>query len=173
MTTRLDAFLEVPLISRVRRNHGLEHATIHMLSKKIEKLSIMGRSDFGGFTLYGDVPTEQVQDSVEEALTRLRNGEHNLAIHPNCGTNFLTAGLMAGLAAFAAMLGGGGTPRSKLDRFPLVILATTAALIFTQPLGYAVQQRVTTSGEMRDLQVTGIERQAKGRLVTHRVSTTG
>lgn len=173
MTTGLESILDLAPISRVRRNHGLEHATIHMLSKKIDNLSLVGRSDLGGFTLYGDVPTEAVERSVDEALGRLRGGEHKLAIHPNCGTNFLTAGLMAGLAALAAMAGSERGPRSRLERLPLVILATTAALIFTQPLGYTVQQRITTSGQMGDLQVSKIERQQRGRMVTHRVSTVG
>ena len=38
-----------PYILRVRRNHGLEHATIHILNGQNYKLS--GRSSGGGFVL--------------------------------------------------------------------------------------------------------------------------
>ena len=29
-------FLSLPFVRRIRRNHGLEHATIHVLSRKIK-----------------------------------------------------------------------------------------------------------------------------------------
>ena len=49
--------LNLPVIRRVRRNHGLEHATIHILSRKVKNLSMAGRSTMRGFYLYGNVAT--------------------------------------------------------------------------------------------------------------------
>ena len=74
-------------ISRVRRNHGLEHATIHVLTDKHKQFSAQGNSDPGGFSLnvYGDISEEQVSAAVNHAYKRMKNGEHDLAIHPNCG----------------------------------------------------------------------------------------
>ena len=48
------------IISRIRRNHGLEHATIHVLSEKHRNFSAQGNSDYGGFNLniYGDIAEE-------------------------------------------------------------------------------------------------------------------
>ena len=40
-----------PYILRVRRNHGLEHATIHLLNRQNYQLS--GRSSDSGFILVG------------------------------------------------------------------------------------------------------------------------
>src|SRR5512143_1398941 len=91
--------LELPGVDRTRRNHGLEHATITVLSQRIRGISLVGRSTPNGFHLYGEVSTEQVRDAVEEALRRMKAGEVGLAVHPNCGTNFVTAGIAAGLAA--------------------------------------------------------------------------
>ena len=53
-------------ISRVRRNHGLEHATIHVLTDKHKQFSAQGNSDPGGFSLnvYGDISEEQVTAAV-------------------------------------------------------------------------------------------------------------
>src|SRR5690606_14137353 len=79
--------LDLPIVRRTRRNHGLEHATITLLSRRIKGLQMAGRSDENGFTLMGEAPTDQIEASVNEALRRMRAGEHNLAVHPNCGTN--------------------------------------------------------------------------------------
>jgi len=56
--------LNLPVIRRIRRNHGLEHATIHMLSRKQKNLNIAGRSTSAGFYLYGNVPTAEVEAAV-------------------------------------------------------------------------------------------------------------
>ena len=132
-----------------------------------------GRSDSGGFYLLGDLPTEAIQEAVDGALSRLRAGEHHLAIHPNCGTNFLTAGVMAGLAAFGALLGADRSARSRLERLPTTLLAATAALMLTHPLGNAIQQHITTSGEMGGLYVKEVKCLRRGRLTTHRILTAG
>ena len=74
-------------ISRVRRNHGLEHATIHVLSEKHKNFSAQGNSDHRGFHLniYGSIPEEAIIHAVEEAYQRMIAGEKELAVHPNSG----------------------------------------------------------------------------------------
>ena len=96
--------LDVPLVARIRRNHALEHATIHVLAKKHRSLRIVGRSTLNGYYLYGNLTTEAVIEAAQEAHSRLRAGEYHLAIHPNCGTNLVTAGSLAGLATFACKI---------------------------------------------------------------------
>src|SRR5690554_61768 len=88
-------------IARIRRNHGLEHATIHVLSESHKRFSAQGNSDHRGFHLniYGDVSEEDVRAAVGEAHRRLKAGEHNLAVHPNCGTVLVTTAALATLAA--------------------------------------------------------------------------
>jgi hypothetical protein len=159
-------------VDRTRRNHGLEHATLTLLAHKIHGLSLVGRSTPNGFYLYGTVSTEAVTEAVHEALQRMRNGETNLAVHPNCGTNFVTAGTATGVAAYLGFLGA-NTWRSRWSRIPIVALFCTVALIFAQPLGLMLQQHVTTSGEVRDMEIVRIERRGRGNLVTHFVTTRG
>ena len=162
---------EVPIISRIQRNHGLEHATLHVLSQRYPERSLAGHSDTGGFWVIGDVAIEDVYESVEEGLSRLRNGEKQLAVHRNCGTNFVTSGVLAGLAAGLAMLGAGRRTRDKLERLPFAMFFATLALIFSQPLGYVLQERVTTSAEPGNLQVIEIITTRKGRMKAHRITT--
>ena len=62
------SLVNIPWFSRVRRNHGLEHATLHILSKRFSGKSLAGHSDSKGFWLLGDVTTESVDAAVQEAL---------------------------------------------------------------------------------------------------------
>lgn len=159
-------------LSRIRRNHALEHATLQILSRKNPALRMAGYSDTGGFWVLGDVPLEDLQQSVDEALQRLRAGEARLAIHPFCGTNFVTTGLVAGSFAWLGMLGTGRSARARLDRWPLIISLVTMAMIMAQPLGPLVQANFTTDAQPGNLQITHILRMNnRGDMPVHRVST--
>lgn len=171
MAETLSRLLDQPILARIRRNHGLEHATIHMLSARYPRTPIAGRADRNGFVILGRLPTQAIHECTEEAIARLRSGEVHLAIHPNCGTNFLTAAVLAGLASYGSLLGGRNSRwRDRLERLPLSILATVLALIVAQPLGAAAQRYITTSGEIGDLRVLEVRRSGP-RL--HRVLTAG
>jgi len=156
--------------ARLRRNHGLEHATIHMLSKR-GLGPILGHSDAGGFWLFGDLATDDVRAASDEALARLRAGERGLAIHPNCGTNLVTSGLLAGFAGAAAMSGAGPRRRDRLERLPFAAFFATLALLLARPLGARLQQRVTTSGEPGDLEILAIRQTTRAGQPAHRITT--
>ena len=163
--------LDTPFVRRVRRNHGLEHATIHVMSRKMGRLSVVGRSDGRGFLLFGDVPTEIAEASVREALERMRKGEHNLAIHPNCGTNLVTAASLSAVAVFAALIGSERERGGKLARLPLVVVGIMCALVLAQPLGLRIQKNITTLGDPEDLEIVSISVRRRGRMTIHRVET--
>lgn len=172
MNSLLDRILNNKSLEHIRRNHGLEHATIHILSARYPRTSLAGRSDHKGFLLLGNVPTEAVEQAAQEALTRLRNGERDLAIHPNCGTNLLTAGVLASSASYAAMMGDNeGSWSDRLSRLPLAIAATVLALLIAKPLGSAAQKHITTSANPGDLAIHGVEKMSYGSTTLHRVNT--
>ncbi len=150
--------LNIPIIRRIRRNHGLEHATIHVLSHKISNQSMAGRSTNTGFYLYGNLPTEAVEAAVQEALQRMRSGERGLAIHPNCGTGLITAGMMTSIATLMGTAGMKHGLMEKLSRLPTIILLSTMSLILAQPLGLSLQQHFTTLGDPGSLEVVSIRR---------------
>jgi len=159
------------IISRTRRNHGLEHATIHVLSQRYPDTFLAGHSDAGGFWLLGDVPTEAVASAVQEAERRLRNGERHLAIHPGCGTNYLVSGGLTAAAGALAMWGAGKNWRDKMERLPLALTLGTLALMFSQPLAYRLQENATTDGDLGTLRVVEIVPSRRGRMAAHRVVT--
>ena len=159
---------DIPFIARVRRNHGLEHATIHVLAQQNPRLRVVGRTTSGGFYLYGTLTTRQVRAAVEQAISRLQKGETYLAVHPRCGTNLATAGFLAGLAAFLALL---PRARRRLDQLPFAILAATLAVVVAQPLGLILQAQVTTSSDARNLIVKRITCRQQSPVAVHHVET--
>jgi len=167
----LQAVLDVPFIRRIRRNHGLEHATIHLLARRVPNLRMVGRSDAGGFWLYGEVDTEQVREAVYSALERMRAGEHKLAIHPNCGTNLITMAMLGTVATFATLAGSERERFGKLSRLPLLMIGLLASTVFGQPLGMRIQKYVTNLGDPGDLEIVSIERRNRGAVTAHRVLT--
>ncbi len=166
-------FFDLPLIQKIRRNHGLEHATIHVLSERHKRLSLVGRSDWAGFTLYGPIDTAEVKRAAHEALKRMRHGEAHLAVHPRCGTVLATTGMLTGLAAFFAISLDVSSPnrRFRWAAIPAAMLASTMAAIFSQPLGMLVQEKYTVSGQPATLEIKKISLKADERLIIHRVET--
>jgi len=164
--------LDLPALSRLRRNHGLEHATLNLLSQIFPARTLAGYSTPGGFFILGDVPTDTLREAVCQALTRISSGEHRLAIHAHCGTNLVASGLASGLLAWLGMAGA-RSRREKVERLPLVIGLATLGFIVSQPLGPLLQERLTTSGDPQGLSIVDVFPVRAGRLVLHRVVTQG
>lgn len=158
-------------ISRTRINHGLEHATLNLLGQKALHTPLVGHSDPGGFWVIGELSSSTLSETVHQALSKLQNGQEHLAIHPNCGTNLLTSGMLAGLAGAAGLLGAGSSRREKIERFPLIILLSMLALIIARPLGPIFQKFITTSGKPGNLKIAEIARYQIRGLTAHRITT--
>ncbi len=151
----MENILHAPLVSQTRRNHALEHASIHILSARFPNRPLAGHSNPTGFFLLGDVPTEHVREGVTEALTRLQNGERGLAIHPGCGTNYVVSGGLAALFAFWGMAGTKNN-RQRWERLPMLVVLSALAFIIGQRLGPALQNGLTTEpnpGELAILEI--------------------
>ncbi|MBE9472981.1 MAG: hypothetical protein IMY75_12865 [Chloroflexi bacterium] len=159
--------------SRVRRNHALEHATIHVLSERYRGLRLMGRSSLWGFYIYGQVPTEGVLAAAQEGLQRLKAGRWQMAIHPQCGSNLVIGGTLAGLGAAIALAGKPRGCLNRIARLPLVFAAATLGLILARPLGAVFQARVTTQPDVGDLRIIGITREERTGILVHHVRTEG
>ncbi|UCC86008.1 MAG: hypothetical protein JSV81_14250 [Anaerolineales bacterium] len=165
------SLLSLPIVSRIRRNHGLEHATIHVLLQRNPLLSLVGRSDWGGYSIYGQISLDQLELAAREALARLQAGESELAVHPRCGTTLAASGVLSGVAAFVALGLGRSRSRFRWAYLPEALLAATAAAIIAQPLGVLLQQYVTTSGDADHLHIARVYKQRGGPVPIHRVET--
>jgi hypothetical protein len=155
----------------VRRNHGLEHATLNILAREFPDRSYAGHSDSKGFWIIGDISTDKLLETVQQALKRMKAGESTLALHANCGTNYVTSGVIAGSIAWLGTLGNANSFTKKLNRWPLLVMIITGSLVAAQPLGKKVQARITTSGDPGNLVVKQITRYERNGPVLHRIFT--
>jgi hypothetical protein len=153
--------LDLPLILETRRNHALEHATLHILAGKYKNQNMAGHSNPAGFFLFGNFDPQDIKSAVTEAMTRLRAGESGLAVHPGCGTNLVTTAFLPGLFAWAPFQG----VRSPFWRLMLVPLALSFAVLgffLSRPLGSWLQANVTTEANLGNLHVVDIALVRKG-----------
>ena len=158
--------LDLPFILETRRNHALEHATLHMLAQT-HTGNMAGHSNPTGFFLLGNFSTQDVWAAATEALERLRGGESGLAIHAGCGTNLATTALLSGTLAWSVLRLAKSTLMKILLIPPAVFMAILGFLI-ARPLGPVLQQRITTEANMGDMQIIDIIPVRKG---VHRVIT--
>ncbi|MFN4292901.1 MAG: DUF6391 domain-containing protein [Thermoflexales bacterium] len=159
------------IIERIRRNHALEHATLHILEAQQPNLRAGGRATSQGFYLYGDLPDEAtVYAAANEAIRRMTAGQRDLAVHPRCGTNVVTAGILCGALAMLGILAGGKRAPWYVQ-LPNAILGAMIGALLAQPLGPWMQANVTTSAEMNGARVRGVRSNPAGRLTAHFVET--
>ena len=155
------------LLKGVRRNHALEHATVAILLDRGARPPLGGYSTPGGFFIFGRLTTESVSDAAWEALERLREGEHELAISPFCGTNLVTRALLTGLVTAFIM----GREQRRLRRVPTIAVGILGAAIVARPIGNALQRRYTTLAEPAGQEIVDVRRVWAGPLTVHRVRT--
>ncbi|MBR8826418.1 MAG: hypothetical protein DSM107014_00695 [Gomphosphaeria aponina SAG 52.96 = DSM 107014] len=133
-------------ILMLRQVHALEHATVWVLSEtegtQVDNESLGGLSTDQGFYLYGNVNVVEVQRAVKTALSRLKAGEWNLAVHPRCGTNLsVSMVLTAGFSLGAYLL----LPRNLVAQLIGLGVAATTAAQLAPDLGMHAQKYLTTS----------------------------
>ena len=161
--------LNLPLILEIRRNHALEHATLHILaeSRRAHKTSMAGHSNPTGFFLLGNIELSDIQSAVDEALTRLGAGESGLAVHEGCGTNMATTALLASTFAWMPLRGAKST-FWRVWLIPLAVLFAAFGYLLSKPLGPWLQKYITTEADMGDMQIVDIRFVRKG---VHRIIT--
>lgn len=144
--------MEIPGISRVRRNHAIEHATVAVLFQRRGRVvSVVGRSDQRGFRLFGPFSREEVAAAAEEAITRLRAGEDHLAVSHLCGTNLAVTGTMAGAAALLTV---GASRREGWSR--ALTFSMLAAVLATR-VGLWIQRHATTDAAIGEIRLQRVE----------------
>lgn len=155
------------IVSRMRQNHALEHATIACLRSKMKpNTMVFGRATTDGFCLYTDAPNEVVAQAAHEGLARLKTGETNLAVSPRCGTNLATTALLAAVASMVAMKGS-----DRSNRVPNLLMLTMGAVMVGQPLGRLAQRFLTTSPDLGTVDITEVSSTGEGRWSRHKIKT--
>lgn len=158
--------LDLPYILETRRNHALEHATLHMLARK-HKINMAGHSNPTGFFIFAELPTSEVRSALEEAYSRLRSGEKGLAIHPGCGTNLVATAFLPGTLAYLPFQGTRST-RGRLLLLPIALMLGVFGFLMSRPLGTWMQRYWTTEADLGTMQLVDVALTRKG---VHRIIT--
>jgi hypothetical protein len=158
--------LDLPFILETRRNHALEHATLHMLART-HKINMAGHSNPTGFFIFGELRTDEIRAALNEAYSRLRSGEKGLAIHPGCGTNLVATAFLPGTMAWLPFQSARST-RARLLLLPLALIFGVFGFILSRPLGTWLQRKVTTEADLGNMRVVDVTLVRKG---VHRITT--
>jgi hypothetical protein len=149
------------LTRRVRQNHALEHATVTILASKLPGLSVSARSNTRGFTIFADIDPSLVRRCANEALARLRAGEAELAIHPNCGTNLAVGMSLAMVGSLWSL-----TAMRARTRLASALASSVAGAMAARPLGTLAQRYLTTQPDLSDVRIVEVRtRRLLGRRV--------
>ena len=167
------AGIALGLIGRMRKNHALEHATMHVLSDSRKGGNLVGNATPSGFHIYGDVPTETVLAAARTAQRRLNAGERRLAVHPNCGTNLVLAGTLAATGSFLVLGRGSKSWRQRLLLLPFACAMAALGIIVARPLGPVVQAQVTTDSNVGALRISGATGARRAGILDHFVRVEG
>ena len=158
--------LDLPYILETRRNHALEHATLHMLART-HKINMGGHSNPTGFFIFGELRTDDIRAALNEAYSRLRGGESELAIHPGCGTNLVAAAFLPGTMAWLPFQSTRST-RLRLLLLPIALVLGVFGFLLSKPLGTWMQRNITTEADLGNMQVVDLTLVRKG---VHRIVT--
>lgn len=159
------------IIDSTRKNHALEHATMSVLAERYKGMRMMGHSNPGGFILVADLPTEIVTDAVLEAKRRLENGEPDLAVHPNCGTNIAVSSLAGSAAAFSVLGLLNKKGRNAWWHYLVATLFAVPAFILAKPLGPKLQKNLSTDPKTQDMAVKMVTSQKTAKSFVHFIHT--
>lgn len=147
--------------NKVRKNHALEHATANVLEERY-RIKVGGMAFKNGFQLYGPLPSPAVlTEAAREALTRLRNGETSLALHPRCGTSLAVGQFLNALVFLIVFL--------FMHHFTLVeiLIYLLFSMLLAQPLGLLTQKYLTTCTEVDDIELLQLSVNGYGQVFFH------
>ncbi len=139
----------------VRRNHALEHATIHVLESRLGPMPVTGMAYRNGFSIGAPINPKMALDAAKEGLARLQGGERRLAVHPRCGTTVVVTNTLSALLFILLLFLTGNL------NILTVIVALLAAHLLGPLSSRYVQEYVTTATDVENLRVTGVETRSR------------
>lgn len=135
----------------VRRNHAIEHATVHVLEELYGAKMVDGCATTEGFRIRAAVDPVLIFDAAREGLSRLQRGDGALAINRRCATALLVSYFAVGGSLVSLLL---TTHNVSPLNLALVLILTVAA---TPKISRVVQRFLTTSLDVKGMSIGGVE----------------
>lgn len=146
----------ITALACMRKNHAIEHATMHLLSQMLPGRRFSGIALPTGFWIAGVADLEEIRKAAEVGLARLANGEARLAVHPNCGTNIVVTAFISAAASLTAMELHDDEERGLGDTFSSLVAGGMIGAFAGRPLGPRAQKYVTTDADVNGMSIAGI-----------------
>ncbi len=147
--------IKIAFNKELRGNHALEHATINVLEEKFGYQGLAGMANENGFIIQGMVDPLHLEMAAAAGLRRLQQREDSLVIHDRCGTSILAANFVTSVIFLLLLL------QTGMFNLINVLLAIFLAQIIGPIVGKIIQRYLTTSTQVDDFQIVGVEYKAK------------
>lgn len=135
----------------LKKNHGLEHATINVLEEHYGYRQLAGYADENGFYIIGAQDLTEVELAAREGQERLESGENELTIHDRCGTTLTAANLISAVIFIIILFWTGYFSIWSM------LLAMLIANFIGPTVGDILQNKVTTSAKVEDINIIGAD----------------
>lgn len=135
----------------LRKNHGLEHATINVLEEHYGYKQLAGYADENGFYVIGAKDLTEVELAAREGQERLKSGEKDLTIHDRCGTTLTAANLLSAIIFIIILF------LSGYFSIWSMLLAMLIANFIGPTVGDILQKKVTTSADVDNIYIVGAD----------------
>lgn len=134
----------------VRRNHALQHATMNVIEERFGSGGLEGRAKKHGFTLDGAASPDVVLMAAKEGLSRLKAGEHRLALRRRCGSTLAPAGFLCAMVFLGVLL--------AADQLSLlnVVLAVLLANALSPALSNLLQRFISDAADVSGQRIVGL-----------------
>jgi hypothetical protein len=158
LSAALDAFR---MDDATRRNHALEHATIHYL-KQSGARRLAGQAARNGFRISGRSSVAEIRSAFEQVRRVVRDGGQLPYISRRCGSNIVTALGLGLLLLMVVALG------SVLLRPPLAVRASALSVVVLlfvavrHGIGSLIQRRFYMKVDFDDISLRDIRQMQAG-----------
>ena len=132
---------------KLRKNHGLEHATINILEKEYGYNDLAGYAEEDGFYIMGVNNTVYVEEAARKGLRLMQKGKEELAIHKRCGTSMTVANFLSAIIFLSLLFSSGHF--SILN----MIIAIIIANLVGPYIGQIVQRKFTTTSKVKEMEI--------------------
>ncbi|MGI6367981.1 MAG: DUF6391 domain-containing protein [Anaerolineae bacterium] len=156
------------ILARIRKNHALEHATLHMLEQGPLPGPVAAHSDWNGITFYGRVDRDVLCRALTRALSALQAGESHLALHSRCGSTIavpVLSGLIIGL-----LLHHMSHTTRKESASALTLAGVLSPLLCAEPLALGAQKQLLTDPHVGSAELLTLRTLSFGRITLHRAA---
>ena len=138
---------QIAINPKLRKNHGLEHATINILEKEFGYNDLAGYAEENGFYIMGVRNPDFVEEAAKKGLDLLKNNNDDLVIHKRCGTSMTVANFISAIIFLFLLFSSGHFSILSM------IIAIVIANLIGPYLGQIVQKNFTTSSDVNEMEI--------------------